>query len=126
MKKDLDYITSLEKVIAETYGKEYVQDFRSSWEPEKEKQYLKQLGQEKRKQSDKDSKHNSKKQDRSCPVCKTYSFSSRDDLYMNRFECCYDCYLDFAKSHPRKWSDGWRPSDEEIKKYLLLRRKNNG
>ena len=126
MKKDLDYITSLEKVIAETYGKEYVQDFRSSWEPEKEKQYLKQLGQEKRKQSDKDSKHNSKKQDRSCPVCKTYSFSIKDDLYMNRFECCYDCYLDFAKSHPRKWSDGWRPSDEEIKKYLLLRRKNNG
>lgn len=126
MKTDLDYIASLEKVIAETYGKEYVQDFRSNWKPEKEKEYLEQLGQEKRKQSDKDCKQNSKKQDRSCPVCKTYSFSIKDDLYMNRFECCYDCYLDFAKSHPKKWSSGWRPSNEEIKKYLLLRRKNNG
>ncbi len=126
MKKDLDYIANLEKVISETYGKDSVQDFRSNWVPEKEEDYLEQLKHRTAKHSCKEKQPRVKKQDRSCPVCKTYSFSIKDDLYMNRFKCCYNCYVDFAKSRPKKWSDGWRPSDEDVKKFLLLRRKNNG
>ncbi len=126
MKKDLDYIATLEKVLAETYGKNSVQDFRATWEPQKEEQYLEQLKDAAKKSASKNSKDQTKNILRTCPVCKTYSFSIRDDLYMNRFKCCYDCYIDFAKSHPERWSNGWRPPQEEIKKFLLLRRRNNG
>ncbi len=126
MKKDLDYIATLEKAMAETYGKATVQDFRSNWESAKEKDYHCQLKSAKTKQANKDNKRSVKNTERTCPVCKTYSFSIKDDLYMNRFKCCYNCYIDFAKSRPQEWSDGWRPSDEDIGKYLLLRRKNNG
>ena len=126
MTKDLDYIANLEKVISETYGKDTVQDFRSNWLPEKEQAYLDQLKHKTAKPSPKEQRSGVKKPDRSCPVCKTYSFSIKDDLYMNRFKCCYDCYIDFAKSRPKQWSDGWRPSDEDVEKFLSLRRKNNG
>ena len=43
MKKDYNYIAALEKAIAEKYGKDAVQDFRSMWTPEKEKDYLSDL-----------------------------------------------------------------------------------
>ena len=36
MKKDYNYIAAVEKAIAEKYGKDTVQDFRSTWEEEKE------------------------------------------------------------------------------------------
>lgn len=41
--KDYDYLASVEKAIAEKYGKDTVQDFRSSWEEDREKEYLEQL-----------------------------------------------------------------------------------
>ena len=43
MKKDWDTIAAVEQAIAKKYGKESVQDFRSGWEPEKEKEYLEQI-----------------------------------------------------------------------------------
>ena len=38
-----DYNAAVEKPVAEKYGKETVQDFRSLWQVEKEKDYLQQL-----------------------------------------------------------------------------------
>ena len=46
---------------------------------------------------------------RSCPVCKTYSFSMSDDVYMSRFECCFECYVQHVEGREERWSDGWRP-----------------
>ena len=43
MKKDLNYVAAVEKAISEKYGKEAVQDFRSTWEAEREESYLVQL-----------------------------------------------------------------------------------
>jgi len=43
MKKDLNYVAAVEKAISEKYGKEAVQDFRSTWETEREESYLVQL-----------------------------------------------------------------------------------
>ena len=62
------------------------------------------------------------KDDRTCPVCKTYSFSQKDDLYMNRFKSCYLCYLDFIIGREKAWKSGERPTDEHIE-YVLRRRK---
>ena len=110
-KKDPNYIAAVEKSIAEKYGKVTVQDFRSEWSPEKEKEYVEE-------------KHKVSIADRSCPVCKTYSFSSADDLYMNRFKCCHLCYIDFVDRNEQEWQDGWRPEKDYI--MGILRGRKNG
>tara|TARA_Y100001973_G_C5174784_1_gene321197 strand:- start:271 stop:675 length:405 start_codon:yes stop_codon:yes gene_type:complete len=133
MKKDWDTIAAVEKAIAQKYGKLAVQDFRAEWAPEKEEEYLKQI--KSRRHQNKDSigetivkgdvvinKRNKKqKTERTCPVCKTYSFSRRDDLYMNRFDCCERCYIVFVVNREERWRDGWRPDDDQVK--ISLRRK---
>ena len=135
-RKDPNIIAAIEKAIAEKYGKDTVQDFRNEWEEDKEKEYLNQL-KEMRVRRDKFStskeeitvgdvkikkRPDRQKEDRSCPVCKTYSFSRRDDLYMNRFKCCYDCYVDFIEYREEAWKSGERPTKEHIE-YAIRRRK---
>ena len=135
-KKDPNYIAAVEKAITEKYGKDTVQDFRHEWEQEKEKQYLDQL-KEMRSKRDKFStnkeeivvgevkitkRRNRQKDDRTCPVCKTYSFSRKDDLYMNRFKSCYDCYIDFIEFREEAWKNGERPTDQHIKDALRRRK----
>ena len=137
-RKDPNVIAAVEKAIAEKYGKDTVQDFRHDWAEGKEKDYLAQLKQMKVKRdkfSDEKEhiqvgevritkRRNRQKDDRTCPVCKTYSFSRRDDLYMNRFECCYDCYIDFIEFREEAWNNGERPTQEHIE--YAKRRRNNG
>jgi len=136
MKKDPNYIAAVEKAIAEKYGKDTVQDFRNDWEEEKEKEYLNQLKEMRIKRDRFSSKkehiqvgevkitkrRTRQKEDRTCPVCKTYSFSRKDDLYMNRFKCCHACYVDFVIGREKAWESGDRPPDEHIE-YALRRRK---
>ena len=50
---------------------------------------------------------------RVCPVCETYSFSGRDDLYMNKYQCCHTCYLKWVEHDEKKWLEGWRPDKEQ-------------
>jgi|TARA_R110000824_G_scaffold137423_2_gene301530 hypothetical protein len=108
MKQDPNYIAAVEKAIAEKYGKETVQDFRDSWTEDKEKAYLEQV---KYKKTNKSKKKNRDTVSRTCPVCKTYSFSIKDDLYMNRFQCCYECHVKYMPNpfYEKKWLSGWRP-----------------
>ena len=138
MKKDWDTIAAVERAIAERYGKNTVQDFRAEWGQEKEQEYLEQI-QTHRKLKDSRTanvetiskgdivikkrirKH---KASRTCPVCKTYSFSGRDDLYMNRFDCCEQCYIFFVVNREERWEEGWRPDEDQVKEYL--RRNTNG
>ena len=91
MNKDYNYIAAVEKAIAEKYGKDTVQDFRSGWEPDKESAYLSQLGERRKKLLKKykrkkthtvgdieiKTKRKPSTSQRSCPVCKTYSFSTQ-------------------------------------------------
>ena len=125
-KKELNYIAGVEKAIAEKYGKDTVQDFRNEWHEDKEKVYLEQLRERNEKKGFLTSKKvTKKKQERTCPVCKTYSFSPKDDLYMNRFKCCYECYIDFVERREDRWESGERPTEDNIQN-ALKRRKNNG
>jgi hypothetical protein len=125
--KDYDQLAAVEKAIAEKYGKTAAQDIRGDWNDVKEKEYLEQIknrslktrGAQKRTTEIAENtfiseKVNHRKQDNTCPVCKTYSFSMKDDLYMNRFSCCYDCYIDFVADREDRWKDGWRPDKERI------------
>ena len=135
-KKDPNYLAAVEKAITDKYGKDTVQDFRNQWQEDKEKDYLKQLKRLTKKNDNlsstkeefvvgdiKITKRRSKqKQDRTCPVCKTYSFSRRDDLYMNRFDCGYECYVYFVQYREEAWENGDRPTQEHIE-YATRRRK---
>tara|TARA_B100000424_G_C22746342_1_gene403586 strand:+ start:179 stop:592 length:414 start_codon:yes stop_codon:yes gene_type:complete len=137
MKKDYDYIAAMEKAIAEKYGKNTVQDFRSSWDEKNEKEYLSQLKDrrtlKRKKNLTKETieigdvlikkKSVYKKNERTCPICKTYSFSLRDDLYMNRFKSCHACYVDFIEHREDRWNDGWRPTDEQVAAAIKRRKK---
>ena len=124
--KNYNQIAAVEKAISEKYGKETVQDFRSDWQEVKEKDYLIQLKSKRLKRQSRKN-HREKieindvvinkvsKSDRVCPVCKTYSFSAGDDLYMNRFDCCQQCYINFVEFREERWKSGWRPSDGEYR-----------
>ena len=50
-----------------------------------------------------------KSSNRTCPVCNVYSFNSKDDLYMNKYDCCYDCFIQHVDRDLERWKSGWRP-----------------
>ena len=129
-------IAALEKAVAEKYGKDAVQDFRSEWEEDDEKNYLEQLQKRTQKNLEKQKTEHiiedgdviiktcrsNKSEDRTCPVCKTYSFSPQDDLYMNRFKACRLCYYDFIFCREDEWLNGKRPTDEQLSTCLRRRK----
>ena len=125
MSKDFDKIAKIEKAMSKKFGEESIINPRSGWDDEKEKQYLKDLKNfYSEESSEGDDKINedgffiprnliNKEINRVCPVCETYSFSGKDDLYMNKFECCYTCYLKWVEHDKEKWLEGWRPDKEQ-------------
>ena len=133
-KVDWEYVASVEKAIAEKYGKQTVQDFSSEWDEHKEREYLEQLKSAtlNKSESNQDKvnvdgiliskKANKRKYDRTCPVCKTYSFSAKDDLYMNRFDCCYVCYVDFVEPDEEEWKKGNKPEKSFMEKIIRGRK----
>ena len=129
MKKDLDLndIARYEKAIAKKYGPEAIENPRKHWNDEKEKSYqdqIKKLAEKERSLEEKDDKVEqdgfliSKKllnrdtTRRTCPVCKSYSFKIKDDVFMSKFECCYKCYMQWVDGREDRWKTGWRPPDE--------------
>ena len=127
MNKDPNYVVRVEKAIAEKYGKEAVQNPRINWTPEKEEEYKQQLKdflERTRKDSAASEKVEingvliskkllSRDTNRSCPFCSEYSFSSQDDVYMNKFKCCFKCYIEYIEGREERWANGWRPEKEK-------------
>ena len=130
MKKDLDLndIARYEKAIAKKYGPEAIENPRKHWNDEKEKSYqdqIKKLAEKERSLEEKDDKVEqdgfliSKKllnrdtTRRTCPVCKSYSFKIKDDVFMNKFDCCYKCYMQWVENREERWLSGWRPNKQE-------------
>ena len=127
MSKDPNYVVRVEKAIAEKYGKEAVQNPRSNWTVEKEEEYKQQLKDfldRTRKDGAASEKVDidgvliskkllSRDTNRSCPVCSEYSFSSQDDVYMNKFKCCFKCYIQHIEGREERWANGWRPEKEK-------------
>ena len=124
-KKDPNYVVKVEKAIAKKYGNETIQNPKKYWTDEKEKEYLSQLKdlyKERDESEDYDTdeingvfipkKLLNKESDRSCPICKTYSFKSIDDVYMTKFDCCFKCYVQWVEGREERWLKGWRPNNE--------------
>ena len=121
--KDPNYIAKLEKAISEKYGSEAVQNPRRNWTPEKEADFIEQLRAANLKIKELERKIEKievdgvlvsqklliRETNRSCPVCSKYSFESKDDVYMNKFDCCFMCYIQHVEDREARWSQGWRP-----------------
>ena len=126
-KKDLNKIAEIEKAIAKKFGKDTIVNPKSSWTDEKEEEYLEQLKEfykeeyKKEEQKEKVNKDGfflpknliTKENKRKCPACGVFSFEIKDDLYMNKFECCFQCYIQYIQGHEEEWIKGWRPNNEK-------------
>jgi len=121
-KKDLNEIAKIEKAIKEKYGEDAIQNPKGSWNKEKEIKYLeglKAFHERPARKKETEEQHGftikSKKTncevDRVCPVCHSYSFSPKDDIYMVKFECCFDCYIQLIEGREERWKSGWRPNN---------------
>ena len=130
MKKDLDLndIARFEKAIAKKYGNEAIENPRKHWNDEKEANYQEQIkilakkelqGEEKDDKVELDGFLISKKlltretTKRVCPICTTYSYKIRDDVFMNKFDCCFNCYIQHVEGREERWLIGWRPEKEK-------------
>ena len=125
--KDFDYIARLEKAIKKKYGQEAIINPKSNWDDEKEKEYLEQSKEYSKKQqaikeeSERIEKDGfflpknliNKKNKRNCSVFGIYSFKREDDLYINKFECCWLCYVQWVDGREERWKKGWRPNVEK-------------
>ena len=124
--KDPNYIAKLERAIADRYGPETIVNPRGSWDDVKESDYQEQISKlvEKEDLLDEISEKVEvngvlipkkllikESQSRTCPVCNTYSFNPRDDVYMKKFECCFNCYIQWVEGREERWKTGWRPSN---------------
>ena len=123
-----DYIAKLEKAISQKYGDETIDNPKRFWDENKEKEYLQQSVEEQQKfaknaeSQDKieadgfliNKKLLNRDHNRTCPVCSKYSFHPRDDLYMNKFEACFKCYIQYIDGgREERWKSGWRPNKEQ-------------
>ena len=125
--KNLNKIAKIEQAIAKKFGKETIVNPKSLWDDNKEKEYLEQLQEFYSKESKRsDSKEKtdeegfllsknliSRESKRKCPVCNVYSFNLKDDLYMNKFECCFKCYIQWVEDREERWATGWRPPQKQ-------------
>ena len=121
-KKDRNERAEIEKAIKEKYGEEAIQNPKGNWDKEKEAKYLEDLKafheRPSRKKTTEEldgflvkTKKTKSEVDRKCPVCSSYSFSSGDDLYMTKFDCCFDCYVQHIEGREERWKSGWRPNN---------------
>lgn len=120
-KEDPNYVVKVESAIKEKYGEEAIQNPKKFWTQEKEKEYLKQLKEFYKKSEDKSQDKDrvgdvyvskkilNRESNRLCPVCDKYSFDRKDDLYMNKFKCCFGCYIQYVEGREKRWRSGWRP-----------------
>jgi len=121
-KKDLNEIARLEKAIKEKYGEEAIQNPKKGWDKEKEKKYLEELKSfhEKSQRQTKiqevegfliKQRKSQHPEERTCPICSSYSSSLNDDVYMTKFYCCYKCFIQYVEGREARWNSGWRPNN---------------
>jgi GTP-binding protein EngB required for normal cell division len=125
MADNRDRIAGIEKAIREKYGEEAIVHPRANWDDDKEREYLEQIKKLAEKtqtiaeKTDKvdnggffvSKKLLNKESKRNCPVCSAYSFNVQDDVYMNKYKCCQECFIQYVEGRENRWKTGWRPNN---------------
>jgi len=128
-KKEPDQIAALERAIAQKYGDEAITNPRASWDEDREKEYLQQMGEfyskvkrneEQQEKIDINGIKVSKKllnreSLKSCPVCGSFPKKSLDDVCLVKFDCCSFCYEKYIFGREDRWLKGWRPNETKQK-----------
>ena len=122
MSKDYDKIAEIEQAIKKKYGSPAIQNPLSSWDQDKEKEYISQIKEVSKNEKSKaprekeyyngflmDKKLLTKDNKSVCPVCDEYSFSMRNEVYFNKWDCCHACYIRWVEGREERWIQGWRP-----------------
>lgn len=105
--KNINYIQALEKAVKEKYGDIATMNPKHFWDENKEKQYIEDTKLTLITENDNFALKQKveidgiliaksvlqQKENRVCRECKKYSFNQKDDLYLNKFNSCYKCYL---------------------------------
>ena len=124
-KDDPQYVVKLERAIEKKYGSQAIQNPKSTWTQEKERDYLEQSKQfhkkieQNEKKSEKESRDGflvskrflSNNSNRSCPTCRKYSLSFQDDVYFTKYNCCFECFVKYIEGREDRWLSGWRPNN---------------
>lgn len=122
-KKSIEYIGKLEQAIKKQYGEVAIANPRQFWTSEKEKEYIEQAKENAEKlfkleeNEDKVEKDGfliskklvNKKNNKNCSVCEKYLLDTQDDLYLLKFDCCHNCYIQYVEDREERWKNGWRP-----------------
>lgn len=122
-KKDIEYISKLEKAISDKYGQDTVANPRSLWDEEKEREYLQQVSENAEKYYQLEDETDMIEQDgillskklisksntNSCSVCNKYMLDNRDTTYILRWDSCFSCYVEHIEDREDRWRSGWRP-----------------
>ena len=123
--KDYNKVAKLENAIKAKYGNDAIKNPASEWNKEKEKDFIRQIKEDAQTEkqgleSEKeyyngffvDKKLLSRESKMDCTVCEKYSFDSKDDVYLNKWQCCFECYVSWVEDREERWKSGWRPSKE--------------
>ena len=127
--KDMDKIAAIERAIAKKYGDDTIQNPRSSWNEEKEKEYLQQMKEFYSSKSRNEKWHDkiddngikatkkllNRESLRTCPVCGAFPKKSMDDVCLLKFDCCSKCYIQYVEGREERWNKGWRPNENKQK-----------
>jgi hypothetical protein len=125
--KELDRLAAVEKAISQKYGKETIQNPRSEWNEEKEKEYIEQMKDFYKAKSLKEKwkdkievngikatkKLLNRESLRTCPVCGKFPKKTMDDVCLLKFDCCSRCYIQYVEGREDRWKEGWRPSENK-------------
>jgi hypothetical protein len=125
--QELDRLAAVEKAISQKYGKEAIQNPRSEWSEEKEKEYIEQMKDFYKAKSLKEKwkdkidvngikatkKLLNRESLRTCSVCGKFPKKTMDDVCLLKFECCNKCYLQYVEGREDRWKEGWRPSEDK-------------
>jgi len=124
-KKDPDYIAKLEKEIEKKYGAPAIENPAKHWSPEKEEAYLNDLKEFVKKQERHEQEHDlenvagvlvsrkllNKEAISNCRQCKKKIKTLDDEVFLAKFECCFNCYVQFVEGREERWLKGWRPKN---------------
>ncbi len=58
-----------------------------------------------------------------CEICKYPLLRLEDFEKDDEYQCCYECYLQFAEARREEWKNGWRPKKADVNSYISIRRK---
>jgi hypothetical protein len=125
--KELDRLAAVEKAISQKYGKETIQNPRSEWNEEKEKEYIEQMKDFYKAKSLKEKwqdkinvngikatkKLLNRESLRTCPVCGNFPKKTMDDVCLLKFDCCNKCYVQYVEGREDRWKKGWRPNENK-------------